>query len=106
MQRGDEHLVKAKRLKERENARLKRLLAGAELDKATLRPSGRPPTEPAVRYGDFMYRAGSWDRGRCVVAKVEWHQGELFVAILECIQRFGVPSPLAQRGLRGDRMEN
>ena len=25
-----------------------------------------------------MYQAGSWDRERRVVAKVEWHQGELF----------------------------
>ena len=29
-------------------------------------------------YDDFWYRAGSWDRARRVVAKVEWHQGELF----------------------------
>ena len=27
---------------------------------------------------DFWYRAGSWDRARRVVAKVEWHMGELF----------------------------
>jgi len=25
-----------------------------------------------------MYQAGSWDKSRGVVAKVEWHQGELF----------------------------
>ena len=31
-----------------------------------------------VLYDDFWYRAGSWDRARRVVAKVEWHQGELF----------------------------
>ncbi len=29
-------------------------------------------------YGDFKYQAASWDRPRRVVAKVEWHQGELF----------------------------
>ena len=29
-------------------------------------------------YDDFWYRAGSWDRARRVVAKVEWHMGELF----------------------------
>ena len=27
---------------------------------------------------DFMYQAASWDRSRRVIAKVEWHQGELF----------------------------
>ncbi len=28
--------------------------------------------------GPFSYQAGSWDRKRRVVAKVEWHPGELF----------------------------
>ena len=42
------------------------------------RPVGRPPQKPVVRYHAFMYQAGSWDRERRVVAKVEWHQGELF----------------------------
>jgi hypothetical protein len=42
------------------------------------RPMGRPPTKPIIRYHDFMYQAASWDKGRRVVAKVEWHQGELF----------------------------
>lgn len=42
------------------------------------RPVGRPPTKPVVRYHSFMYQAGSWDCERRVVAKVEWHQGELF----------------------------
>ena len=45
---------------------------------AYARPLGRPPKKPVVRYHDFTYRAGSWDRERRVVAKVEWHQGELF----------------------------
>ena len=31
-----------------------------------------------MRYDDFWYQAGSWDRPRRVIAKVEWHQGELF----------------------------
>ena len=42
------------------------------------RPVGRPPKRPVIRYDDFWYRAGSWDRARRVVAKVEWHRGELF----------------------------
>jgi hypothetical protein len=29
-------------------------------------------------YGDFDYQAGSWDKPRRVLAKVEWHPGELF----------------------------
>jgi hypothetical protein len=42
------------------------------------RPVGRPPKKPVVRYHDFMYQAASWDKARRVVAKVEWHEGELF----------------------------
>ncbi len=42
------------------------------------RPVGRPPKKPVVLYHSFSYQAGSWDRPRRVVAKVEWHQGELF----------------------------
>jgi len=42
------------------------------------RPVGRPPRKPRVFYHSFEYQAGSWDRARRVVAKVEWHAGELF----------------------------
>ena len=42
------------------------------------RPAGRPSQKPAVRYHDFRYQAGSWVHPRRVVAKVEWHRGELF----------------------------
>jgi hypothetical protein len=45
------------------------------------RPVGRPSAEPKVFYHDFTYRAGSWDRSRRVIAKIEWHQGELFPRI-------------------------
>jgi hypothetical protein len=39
---------------------------------------GRPGNAPHVRYADFEYQAKSWNRARRVVAKVEWHRGELF----------------------------
>jgi hypothetical protein len=42
------------------------------------RPVGRPPKQPQRFYHSFEYQAESWDRPRRVVAKVEWHQGELF----------------------------
>ena len=42
------------------------------------RPVGRPPKKPIVWYHEFQYQAGSWNCPRRVVAKVEWHQGELF----------------------------
>src|SRR5277367_370199 len=49
-----------------------------EIEHLLTRPVGRPPEKPIIRYHDFMYQAASWDKARRVVAKVEWHQGELF----------------------------
>jgi len=49
-----------------------------EIDHLLTRPVGRPPKHPIICYRDFRYQAGSWERARPVVAKVEWHQGELF----------------------------
>ncbi|RJP34903.1 MAG: IS1380 family transposase [Actinobacteria bacterium] len=48
------------------------------IDHLMTRPVGRPPAKPRVIYHDFSYRAGSWDRSRRIIAKLEWHQGELF----------------------------
>ena len=42
------------------------------------RPVGRPPKQPIVSYASFHYQAAGWTRARRVVAKVEWHQGELY----------------------------
>jgi Transposase DDE domain group 1 len=42
------------------------------------RPVGRPPKKPQVFHASFTDRAQSWTRPRRVVAKVEWHQGELY----------------------------
>src|SRR5512135_2103892 len=41
------------------------------------RPVGRPSKKPKVFCHSFRYQAKSWDRARRVVAKVEWHAGEL-----------------------------
>lgn len=49
-----------------------------EIGHLMTRPVGRPPAKPIVQYHDFYYRAASWDQARRVVAKVEWHQDELF----------------------------
>ena len=42
------------------------------------RPVGRPPNRVVRSHASFSYQAGSWDRKRRVVAKVEWHPGELY----------------------------
>src|SRR5207245_1302433 len=41
------------------------------------RPVGRPPQEVRRYYSSFSYQAGSWNKPGRVVAKVEWHPGEL-----------------------------
>ena len=41
------------------------------------RPVGRPPNDVRRYYANFSYQAGSWTKPRRVIAKVEWHPGEL-----------------------------
>ena len=45
------------------------------------RPVGPPPKKPIVAYASFHYQAAGWTRARRVVAKIEWHQGELYPRI-------------------------
>ncbi|AGI68558.1 IS1380-family transposase [Octadecabacter antarcticus 307] len=43
------------------------------------RPVGRPSLTKVKRiYEDIEYQAQSWDKPRRVIAKIEWHPGELF----------------------------
>src|ERR1700731_2605885 len=42
------------------------------------RPVGRPPNVVRCYYANFTYQAGSWRKPRRVIAKVEWHPGELY----------------------------
>ncbi len=50
----------------------------ARISHLLTRPVGRPSYKPKVFYESFSYQAQSWDHPRRVVAKVEWHEGELF----------------------------
>jgi hypothetical protein len=42
------------------------------------RPVGRPPHEVRRYYASFRYQAQSWNKPRHIVAKIEWHPGELY----------------------------
>ena len=53
----------------------------SEIAHLMTRPVGRPPRTPIVLYHEFEYQAATWSRKRRVIAKVEWHQGELFPRI-------------------------
>jgi len=45
------------------------------------RPVGRPSYRPVIWFKSFLYQAASWKTARRVVAKVEFHFGELFPRI-------------------------
>ncbi len=52
-----------------------------KIDHLLTRLVGRPPNKPIVWCESFRYQADSWDKPRRVVAKVEWHKGELFARV-------------------------
>jgi len=49
-----------------------------DIEELLTRAVGRPTQRPVVHYKGFLYRAASWSKARRVVAKVEFHAGELF----------------------------
>src|SRR5258707_6576565 len=56
------------------------------------RPVGRPSYKPVVRYKSFLYQAASWKQARRVVAKVEFHCGELFARVGVIVTNLGTAS--------------
>jgi hypothetical protein len=49
-----------------------------EVAELLTRSVGRPSHTPVIRYKSFRYHAASWTTARRVVAKIEFHCGELF----------------------------
>jgi Transposase DDE domain group 1 len=56
------------------------------------RPVGRPSHKPVVWYKGFLYQAASWKTARRVVAKVEFHFGELFPRMGFIVTKLETPS--------------
>src|SRR3974377_2471472 len=56
------------------------------------RPVGRPSIKPLVEYKSFLYQAASWKKARRRVAKVEHHQGELFLRVGFIVTNLSSPS--------------
>jgi hypothetical protein len=56
------------------------------------RPVGRPSHKPIVWYKGFLYQAASWKTARRVVAKVEFHSGELFPRVGFIVTNLETPS--------------
>jgi Transposase DDE domain group 1 len=55
------------------------------------RPAGRPSHKPVVWYKGFLYQAASWKTARRVVAKVEFHFGELFPRVGFIVTNLSLP---------------
>ena len=55
-------------------------------------PVGRPSHKPIVWYKGFLYQAASWKTARRVVAKVEFHAGELFPRLGFIVTNLETPS--------------
>jgi hypothetical protein len=56
------------------------------------RPVGRPSDKPILWYKGFLYQAASWKTARRVVAKVEFHAGELFPRLGFIVTNLEMPS--------------
>jgi Transposase DDE domain group 1 len=56
------------------------------------RPVGRPSSKPVVWFRAFFYQAASWQTARRVVAKVEFHCGELFPRVGFIVTNLGTSS--------------
>ena len=65
------------------------------------RPVGRPPNKPQVFFASFSYQAQSWTRPRRVVAKVEWHQGELYPRVGFIVTNLKRPSERVSKFYNG-----
>jgi len=55
------------------------------------RRPGRPSNQVERHYANFSYQANSWSKPRRVVAKVEWHPGELFPRVGFVVTTLTVP---------------
>ena len=49
--------------------------------------------KPIAWFADFRYQAASWDRPRRVIAKVEWHRGELFPRVGFIVTNMSAQAP-------------
>lgn len=63
-----------------------------DIEELLTRPVGRPSQKPVVRYKGFLYQAASWTTARRVVAKVEFHAGELFPRVGFIVTNLELPS--------------
>ena len=63
-----------------------------DIEELLTRPVGRPSHKPIVWYKGFLYQAASWKSARRVVAKAEFHAGELFPRVGFIVTNLETPS--------------
>jgi len=63
-----------------------------EIEELLTRPVGRPSHRPVVRYEGLLYQAATWRTARRVLAKVEFHAGELFPRVGFFVTNLELPS--------------
>jgi len=68
-----------------------------DIEELLTRPVGRPSHKPVVWYKGFLYQAASWKTARRVVAKVEFHAGELFPRVGFIVTNLEAPSQAVVR---------
>jgi hypothetical protein len=74
------------------------------IDPYLTRPVGRPPKSGIqIRLVDLRYQAKTWNRERRVVAKIEWHDGELFPRIRVHRHQFQADCRESGQGLQRTR---
>lgn len=63
-----------------------------DIEELLTRPVERPSHKPIVWYKGFLYQAASWKTARRMVAKVEFHAGELFPRVGFIVTNLETPS--------------
>src|SRR4051794_11974517 len=103
--RGDAGFAKPELLEAEDIGYAIRLPANAVLQERIghllTRPVGRPPRKPRVFFASFAYQAQSWSKPRRVVAKVEWHQGELYPRVGFVVTNLKRPAERVSRFYNG-----
>jgi hypothetical protein len=75
-----------------------------DINELLTRPIGRPSHKPVVWYKGFLYQAASWKTARRVVAKVEFHFGELFPRVGFIVTNLGTAEQWIKEGKQAVKM--
>jgi Transposase DDE domain group 1 len=72
-----------------------------KISRLLTRPIGRPPNYVRVFHASFSYQAATGSKPRRVVAKVEWHPGELYPKVGFIVTNLSRPAPRVTKFYNG-----